>query len=492
MTEPLLLRNHLWVPKGCLSESAERFVKANLSVSLPQGELFPLWHPSPRHLLLPRTAFSLDEASRLFHAPVQEDRLLAYESVPYLSSITLDSRLVNGQVVPTGLLVQAKALRSMEEAELGGSVELYCGAGKTPLSLEYIARSGKPAVVLVDNEVLLDQWVSAASRFLSGPAGWLKKAKKKDGYESGSLVVTTYQSAVAMVRSAPPREVLARFATAIFDEAHHVSAPYFSQAAEMFEGKRIALTATPNRADGLERIQQLHIGPQLYRNLRAPLHPEALFLKVPGPSLQLANKFDPLGSQEQEFARIAGMLGRSSERREALASTIHSLLEEGRRVLVLSASVDALINLMATCMGEPPVPPDVPRVRHARNLLEQVKKRSLSIGLVIGELNPSERGVSKQLTFANRKFGREGYDDEKLDTVLLCEPVRDAGLIQQMLGRILRPYTNKLSPLFVVAVDRNIHAFQVLASHMRSLFQTWPEEKGGRIHFKEKTWQSPS
>jgi superfamily II DNA or RNA helicase len=51
-----------------------------------------------------------------------------------------------------------------------------------------------------------------------------------------------------------PLDIRMRFGTVLIDEAHHLPAKVFSIAGNMFYGARFALTASPRRDDGMEKI----------------------------------------------------------------------------------------------------------------------------------------------------------------------------------------------------------------------------------------------
>jgi superfamily II DNA or RNA helicase len=454
---------HVWVPEELLPKQVLEGLKRSLTVLLPGGGEFALCHQGEGVLALPRRI----DVTPYLPGCVLEDPPEIYEAVPYSDTILLDHR----QGKPTGLDIQRKALEAISQEKLGGIIQLYCGAGKTVVALKAISLSQAPALVLVDNRNLLQEWAQTAEALLGGPPGWLGT---KD-LESGGLVLSTYQTVLSRYSKGKlPKELRAHFKTVFFDEAHHVSAPNFSQCAEAFLGKRIGLTATP-RVDGLKLVADAHLGPVLYSNLRAPLHPRAIFART--------RKTKVTSRETLEFSKLAAHLGEDVLRNKLIAGLVERFLEEGRRVAVLSSSVEALINVLAEYLGKPRLPRDTDRGEYAMELVECAQVQGAPIGMLIAEIPENKRKLKQQLMFVIRQFGREGYNDEQLDTVILCEPVRDEGLLQQILGRTLRPFPGKKDPLMVCIEDSSIRALAKLAASMRKLFREWPPSKGGAIPF---------
>jgi superfamily II DNA or RNA helicase len=463
MVKTIRRDTHIWVPEALLPKEVAAGLKRSLTVLLPGGGEFALCHQGEGVLALPRRIDVLPYVP----GHTLEDPSPGYEEVPYSDTILLDHR----QGKPTGLDVQQQALQAIQQETLGGIIQLYCGAGKTVVALKAISLSQAPALVLVDNRNLLQEWADTAEALLDGPKGWLETK----GLESGGLVISTYQTILSRYSKGKlPEELRARFKTVFFDEAHHVSAPNFSQCAEAFSGKRIGLTATP-RVDGLKMVADAHLGPVLYSNLLAPLHPRAVFART--------RKTKVTSREPLEFSKLAAHLGEDVTRSKKVAAIIEILLEEGRRVAVLSSSVDALVNILAEYLGYPPIPKGVERAAYAMQMVERAQKQGASIGALIAEIPENKRELKQQLMFVVRQFGREGYNDEQLDTVILCEPVRDEGLLQQILGRTLRPFPGKKDALMVCIEDSSVRPMAKLAASMRRLLRDWPLSKGGAIPF---------
>ncbi|KPJ84928.1 MAG: hypothetical protein AMS18_16470 [Gemmatimonas sp. SG8_17] len=143
-------------------------------------------------------------------------------------------------------------------------------------------------------------------------------------------------------------EVLRWFGWIIWDEGHHIPAPTFAASAEAFYGRRLSLTATPKRDDGLHIISEYHIGPILYQDLSQELKPLVVFkwtglkpdMNVVGPQILAKN-------QQIHLGKLSGYFGRWPERVKTILDDVDLAVRNGRRVLVLSQSEGEIINLAA-------------------------------------------------------------------------------------------------------------------------------------------------
>lgn len=470
------LKNHLWLPVHLLAPSKLNVLLTSLVVSSGSGD-HPLYHyeRGEPHILLPRTYCDrLDSLG--VSLPVEDLRPQSYERVPYRSTIELDTRRVGGKSVPTGSTLQREAAEALAGVTLGGVLQLFCGAGKTVVALDAIAREQKPVIVVTDNLELMEQWRSSFHRFLQVPWSDLVVAKTSvEPYCTAPVIFTTYASLASVTIQDGFHEAQQRFHRVFFDEAHHVSALYYARCAEAITGGRIGLTATPDRVDGLHVIQRAHIGPVFYKNLKAPLKPTVHFFRSNYRPKEDTDKV----KEGMELARLAGFLGQQEERVARVGQKLHELLDQGRKVLVLSASVTALANLMAFAAGIPERTLQEERI----GLIEQVLRVRPDFGVLTAEVSKKNRNERARCMFAVRKYGREGYDDEALDTVLLLEPVADPGLVTQILGRPTRLYPGKKEPL-VVVVEDDVNALRQRCKVMRSQLRAWPEEAGGKVEFQ--------
>lgn len=335
----------LWVPKSLINVTATQSALSFLFTDSYTGEqrILQLWRETIHHLLVPRAFWEVGSLP----CRVIDCRPRSYAEINFKSRIKLDHLPnIDGLLAPTGSNMQSLSIKAMEEA-MGGVLQLKCGAGKTVIALEKIARGRVPAIVIVDNTNLLEQWLDDIREFLEVPGGIGVIGAGRFDWEKG-LVVATYQTLAARADELP-EPVRKWFGQAFWDEAHHVNAPTFSKTADLFYGQRYALTATPRRDDGLHIICDFHIGRVLHQDLKQVLKPRLIF-KWTGLEIDLTDAavaravLDING--EIHTSKVPGYFGQWKQRLWLVMQDCIDALAVGRKILVLSNSVDEVINLM--------------------------------------------------------------------------------------------------------------------------------------------------
>lgn len=348
----------LWVPRSLINvtatQSALSFVFTD-SYSNKQRVLC-LWKEARHHLLVPRAFWD----PSTIPCETVDCRPRYYKHVEFQSRILLDHRLseLDGRpaLLPTGDTVQHASMTAMMEA-MGGVLQLACGKGKTVVALEHIARRAVPALIVVDNTNLLEQWDREINTFLDVPGGLGYLMSGHDTWKR-AIVLATYHT-LASRSEEMPEEVRRWFGGIYFDEGHHVSAPVFSKCVDLIYGNRYALTATPKREDGWHVICDFHVGPVLFKDLRQSMKARLAFkwtnlqLDLTNPTIAGAT-MDVNG--EVHSSKVATFFGQWRERMWMIMQDAMDAVAIGRKVLVLSNSVDEVVNLMTMWTRGPHAP----------------------------------------------------------------------------------------------------------------------------------------
>lgn len=358
------LDTFLWVPKqyvnvegtkGALSFSFTDSYQAN------KVRYVYLWKETKDHLLLPRAFWKVDTLP----FRVVDLRPTTYRKTDVTSKIRLDHRWKEidsvRQLVPTGEDVQAKSIEALLES-YGGTLQLACGKGKTAIALELITRLQVPALVVVPDTQLFQQWKTEVDSLLDVPGGvGVIQGPKFDWQKS--VVLTTYHTIGARA-SELPEEVRRWFGIIVWDEGHHVPAPTFAASAEAFYGYRLSLSATPDRVDGLHVINEYHIGPTVYKDLRQHIKPNIYFrwtdleIDETRPEARVRDK-----NGELHLSLVANYYARWPERQQMILDDIATAVQNGRKVLVVSTGEADLANLAALWTFGPGAPlyTDIPK-----------------------------------------------------------------------------------------------------------------------------------
>ena len=175
-----------------------------------------------------------------------EDAARAYQAVTW--TLTSDR---------TPFPHQTEAVETWWAARGRGVVVLPTGTGKTFAAMLAIKKVGRPAIVVTPTIDLLNQWHWELSQAFGGTIGLMGGGD----YDIQPLTVTTYDSAYIHLERWGNK-----FGLLVFDECHHLPGPTYAMAAiGSIAPFRLGLTATPERADGMDDVYPGLIGPIVYR-----------------------------------------------------------------------------------------------------------------------------------------------------------------------------------------------------------------------------------
>jgi hypothetical protein len=90
---------------------------------------------------------------------------------------------------------------------------------------------------------------------------------------------------------------------------------------------------------------------------------------------------------------------------------------------------------------------------------------------------------TKKVVFAITKYGKEGLDDESLDTVLMSMPFSSRNMLQQVMGRPTRQKAGKKSPLILIYED-DIGTLIGMCKKLRRHLNQWPLEENGPFEYE--------
>jgi len=303
------------------------------------------------------------------------------------------------------------------------------GAGKTVMATALIAKRARSTLVLVHRRPLLEQWISRLAEFLDIAPDEIGSPAKT----SGSSGID-----VAMVQTLTRREGidLSRYGHVILDECHHVPAFSVERLMRDLPARVITgLTATPQRRDGHDPIVNMQCGP-VRHTLK---HAEQIETATRRVLVTRDSQFDPAGLPvDPGIQEILSAVAADATRTRRIATDAATELSEGRYPLVLTERrehLDAIAELVASETERIVVLHGGMGVRARRHADEMLATDGPRVVLATG------------------RYIGEGFDDPRLDTLMLAMPIAWKGTMTQYAGRLHRHHDAKHEVRIIDYVD---------------------------------------
>lgn len=444
---------HLWLP----TEKMGRFDHLRASLTFEKGtDIVEAWAMEANHVRVPRNFMSRVALER-FPFPIIDTRFRSFPKANLRSKVKLDAREPDKTYQTDGANALLKAF--------DGILSLRCGAGKTPTALHAAAQLRTPILVLVNDTGLAKQWIEEIC--------WVYGIRKEDvGYIGDGKFVWQKEITVATVQTIArralennlPLEMIQHFGIILCDEAHVMGAPYFNAAVPAFHGRRWGLSATPVREDQFDPLLKYTFGPVVYSYLIPELTPTFLFKKL-NTRVNLDNPAEAERVQacngDTHLMKMYGFLAEERPLRVAqIAADIKAAMKEGRQVIALT---------------------------HSKAMCAKLAEHFTDAGVINSDVKPDER--IRRIRECNpviaiMQCGKQALNKPVLDTLMLCEPTTKEGVLQQIMGRILRPSPNKKAPVAMVYEDQHIEEMRTMCGKIRRKLNHWPASKGGQIPYK--------
>ena len=302
--------------------------------------------------------------------------------------------------------------------------------GKTVIAAWIIAARGVNSLVLVHRQQLLEQWVERLSSFLGLPVQSIGRLGGGHKKLTGSIDVALIQS---LVRKGVVDDRVTNYGQLIFDECHHLSAHSFELVARRAKARHVlGLSATVARKDGHHPIIFMQCGPIRHRvdaKQQAQARPFSHHVMVRPTGFR--SMAEPGTDRRIEYQNLCTEIIRSEPRNAMILQDVVDALHEERSPLVLTDRTEH-VAILADLIR--------PHAAHTVVLQGGMGKKSLREAMrQLASIPENEPRV----VIATGKFIGEGFDDSRLDTLLLTMPVAWRGIIAQYAGRLHRLHDGK-------------------------------------------------
>jgi len=334
------------------------------------------------------------------------DQRLVLPEVPFQSRIMLRD-------------YQKEAVNKLMQVTQGFLVS-PCGSGKTVMMVELMTRIKQPTLFIVHQKELMDQIINTAvalTDVTKQEIGTIGSGKRTVGKR---MTVATIQTLNRMDID----EIKDNFGAIFIDEAHHLAAKSFYEVISKFPAKyRLAVSATPERADGLSKMVYACSGPVIHEIKQSQVPTIIPSLKV------IHTDFD---TDTYEHMEVIKQLVEDNARNQLIVDTIKKEAP-GHFSLVLSDRVEHLEILKSMIARALPhlkveILTGALKKKERNEIMQQAKNKEIDILLAT-------------------QLAREGLDIPHLDRLFMTFPKKSASTVQQEVGRVMRPAEGKIDAI---------------------------------------------
>ncbi len=311
---------------------------------------------------------------------------------------------------------------------LGGT-----GTGKTAVGLAAAVKLGQPTLVIVWNAGLAKQWAQKIEEFGILPArkiGMIGASKRKLGPITIGMVQT-------LSRGVAP-EVAKFFGTVIVDECQRTPSRTMAEVLNALPAKnRFGLTADERRRDGMEFLAYDTLGPVIAKIETAETTVEPKIIVVP------TDYVDATYEDDKKWTTFVDRITQDPARNALIEGWVRHCLGKGRRVLLFTERRAAAILWAKTVQGW-----GYKSVCLIGSGSDKEKQEWVQNALIAS--------AEGRVAFASAtSFADVGHDLRAMDTAVITVPVqKNMQRVEQMVGRVVRPFEGKDEALVLYFWDR--------------------------------------
>ena len=299
------------------------------------------------------------------------------------------------------------------------------GSGKTVMASYIITQMKVKTLIIVHKEFLMNQWIQRLEQFVQNNGNQIKITKIQ-----GKTIDTTGDICIGMLQSISMRDyekgLFDVFKFVIIDEVHHICTKVFSKSLYKLNADYIlGLSATPYRNDGLTCVLNWYMGEIIKMKQAVKMIPSVKIVDAEYSNNIVVHKNF---QGKPNTADLINQISEDPKRNDLIIKEILAL-DKSRSIIVLSD-----------------------RREHCKYLCEKLISSGQECGLYIGAMSEAnlEASNQKRIICATYSIASEGYDNPKLDTLIIATG-KSSNLLQ-CCGRILRR-VNKNEPLIIDIQD---------------------------------------
>ena len=327
----------------------------------------------------------------------------------------------------------------------GGIISVGCGRGKTVMALKIAELLKVKTLILVHKEFLMNQWIERIREYLPSARIGTIQGKVLD-IQRKDIVLAMIQSLSDPRKDKDyPIDIFQTFGLVIADECHHLAARQFCRSLAKYPIRyTLGLSATPNRADNLQRVFKYYLGEIIYKDAEIQStsnNPELDNIPDCMIEVYIYQHNDPRYCKEElnykkkpNVVIMKSNIAECERRTRFLLSFLPRLISEGRNILLLSCRREHIFQ-MERWINEMAIP-------------------DCTVGLYLGGMKQENLDISAtcRVVIATYNMAEEAFDCKALNTLVFTTPHNN---IEQAVGRILREEKAKrrIQPLIIDTYD---------------------------------------
>ena len=313
-----------------------------------------------------------------------------------------------------------------------GVIVMPCGAGKTQTGLELVARIGGRALWLTHTQDLLNQSMNRARSVFDIPFGTYGKITAGKVDVGTGITFATVQTMAKVDLS----DLRYAFDVIVVDECHKaIGSPtkvmqFYKVLSSLSCRHKYGLTATPKRADGLEKSMFALIGDICAKVDREAVKDTTCPVKVKSVQTAYFPNMDVVlaGDGTLNYAALVDDMIHDDARFEAVMDVINDI-PHACPTLVLANRVEYLQDM---CKNYEKTGLCLSGTGHSKKAKEERKE-------ALQKLNNGE----VDCVFATYQLAKEGLDVPNLRYVVFATPEKDETTVVQSVGRVWRKAQGK-------------------------------------------------
>ena len=236
---------------------------------------------------------------------------------------------------------------------------------------------------------------------------------------------------------------------------HHLGAPIFSRALPKVATKyMLGLSATPDRADKLEKVFKWYLGDMGYYQTKRSGFLITKYIKYTDDNFEEKRRWN----NSYNLPEMVKLIINSVPRNMFIVQEALKLAQSGRQILLLSARINHLKLLKKMLNHYKDIDPMInvikkmfPYKTKIQKTITELYRKNITFGLYIGGLKKEVLKESSKcdIILGSYSLVSEGTDIPTLNTLIMASPKKS---IQQVVGRILRAETG-FTPLVIDICD---------------------------------------